>query len=99
MKDAINKTTMKIVHDKLVILGVNEEENTPPGFTSALLLLDSSHCTSHCYSTYGWLSIDVFTCGPTNPVIIMDDIINQMKKHYPSIKCTYNKNHKRFHYI
>ena len=95
MEDAINNTDMTIVHKKLCILG--DTPTSPPGFTS-VLLLDTSHCTSHCYSDRGWLAIDIFTCGPTDPKPVMDCIENEIKKHYPSLKCTYNKRHKRFHY-
>ena len=41
----IDRTSMKIVHKHLSIL----QDDTPPGFTS-VLLLDSSHFSSHCYS-------------------------------------------------
>ena len=95
MQDAIQNTNMTIVHKKLCILG-----NTPesaPGFTS-ILLLDESHCSSHCYSDRGWLAIDSFTCGKTDPVPIMEYIKTHIKQQYPSLKCTYFQRHKRFHY-
>lgn len=95
MENAIKKTKMTIVHKKLCILGQNE--NSPPGFTS-IILIDESHCSSHCYSDRGWLALDTFTCGKTDPKPIMDEIENEIKKHYPTLKCTYLQNHKRFHY-
>ena len=93
MENAINQTNMTIVHKKLCILG----DTSPPGFT-AILLLDESHCSAHCYSDRGWLAIDAFTCGNTNPVPILDYIKNEIKKEFPTLKCTYLKKHKRFHY-
>jgi len=93
MKKAIAKTDMKVVSESLVVLG----EESPPGFTS-VLLLDTSHCTSHCYSDRGWLAIDLFTCGPTDPAPVLKEIENEIKKLYPTLTCTYNKSHKRFHY-
>lgn len=92
MEKSILRTNMKIVHKKLCIL------DTPPGFTS-IILIDESHISSHCYSDKGWLAIDVFTCGNTNPQEVMEYIILNIKEIYPSLKCTYIKNHKRFHYI
>lgn len=95
MKDSIKNTKMKNVHEKLVIL---DDYDTLPGFTSCILI-DESHITAHCYSTRGWLSIDAFSCGDTHPEPIMNYIVAEIKKLYPSLKCTYKKNHKRFHYI
>ena len=95
MENAIKKTKMTIVHKKLCILG--ESEKSPPGFTS-IILIDESHCSSHCYSDRGWLALDTFTCGNTDPKPIMDEIESEIKKYYPSLKCTYLQNHKRFHY-
>lgn len=97
MKDAIKTTKMTVVHEKLCLLGI-DNSNTPPGFTS-VLLLDESHCSSHCYSDRGWLAIDVFTCGNTNPEKIMDYISREIKNKYPTLVCTYKRNHKRFHHI
>ena len=95
MIDAIENTNMTIVHKKLCILG--QTETSAPGFTS-VILIDESHCTSHCYSDKGWLAIDCFTCGKTDPQIVMDYIVNKIKNEYPSLICTYKQNHKRFHY-
>ena len=97
MEDSIAQTKMTIVHRKLCKLGIDNNFDTPPGFTS-IILIDESHCSSHCYSDRGWLAIDVFTCGNTNPKLVMNYIENQIKSSYPSLKCTYRKNHKRFHF-
>jgi S-adenosylmethionine decarboxylase len=93
MIKAINRTTMTIVHKHLEILN----KNTPAGFTS-VLLLDSSHFTSHCYSELGLLSLDIFTCGPTNVLEVMEYVRDELIKKFPEIKCTYLKLHKRFRY-
>ena len=94
MEDSIRRTSMTIVHSKLCILG---EGKSPPGFTS-IVLIDESHVSSHCYSDKGWLAIDVFTCGKTDPQQIMEYIIEEIQKEYPSLKCTFMEKHKRFHY-
>jgi S-adenosylmethionine decarboxylase len=92
--EAVQRTSMTIVHKKLCILG---QGNSPPGFTS-IILIDESHVSSHCYSDKGWLAVDCFTCGSTNPVGIMQYISTEIKKEYPTFECTYFKHHKRFHY-
>jgi len=40
--------------------------NSPPGFT-AMVLLDESHVSAHCYADLGLIALDVFTCGETDP--------------------------------
>jgi S-adenosylmethionine/arginine decarboxylase-like enzyme len=76
----LNKTCMKIVHQHLCILN----ENTPPGFTS-VLLLDSSHFTSHCYSKRGSLSCDLFTCNTDLSVLkeAVTFFIDEIQLKYP----------------
>lgn len=91
MIKAINRTKMKIVHRHLEILN----EDTPPGFTS-VLLLDESHFTSHCYSEEGLLAVDIFTCGNTNTREVMDFFIEELLKGFPEVKCVKLENHKRF---
>ena len=95
MIDSIkSNTTMKIVHKHLEILN----GDTPPGFTS-VLLLDESHFTSHCYSDEGLLAIDLFTCGKTDTTKVIDYFTVKIIEKYPNIICTYKKNHERFHNI
>jgi len=40
--------------------------NSPPGFT-AVVLLDESHMSAHCYADTGQIALDIFTCGTTDP--------------------------------
>lgn len=86
----LNKTCMKIVHQHLCILNVD----TPPGFTS-VLLLDSSHFTSHCYSKKGTLSCDLFTCNTDLSVLekAIQYFINGIEDKYPrATLCNYKIN-------
>jgi S-adenosylmethionine decarboxylase len=96
MVEAIERTTMKIVHKNLEILN----KDTPPGFTS-FLSLDSSHISSHGYTANesGLLAIDCFTCGDTNPMEVVEYIKDGLLKEFPDMVCIYMKNHKRFHYM
>ena len=95
---AIERTSMKIVHKHLEILN----KDTPPGFTSALLLLDSSHCTSHCYSDIGMLAIDIFTCNSEDNTTDVMEILQYMKneiiQQFPDSECTFEFNQKRFRF-
>jgi len=93
MIKAIESTNMKIVHKHLEILN----GDTPSGFTS-VILLDESHATSHCYSDDGLLAIDLFTCGKTDTLKVMETIKENLFKEFPNLKCTYFQNHRRFNF-
>jgi S-adenosylmethionine decarboxylase len=49
--------------------------NSPPGFT-AMVLLDESHCSAHCYADLGLIALDIFTCGRTDP----NDILKYIRE-------------------
>jgi S-adenosylmethionine decarboxylase len=95
MKKAIQQTNMTIVHSKLCILG---EGKSPKGFC-LVHLIDESHSTAHCYTERGLLALDIFTCGGTNPVPVIEYTVKEIQKKYPSLKCTYIQNHNRFHHL
>jgi S-adenosylmethionine decarboxylase len=93
MIKAIETTNMKIVHKKLCILN----GDTPPGFTS-ILLLDESHFSVHSYTELGLLCADIFTCGGTNTMEIMKYFNEEMSVKFPGFKCLNLEKHKRFRY-
>lgn len=45
--------------------------NSPPGF-AAIVMLDESHCSAHCYSETRQIAMDVFTCGSTDPKKVLE---------------------------
>jgi len=47
--------------------------NSPPGF-AALIMLDESHCSAHCYAEENQIALDVFTCGDTDPWQVLEFI-------------------------
>lgn len=49
--------------------------NSPPGFT-AMVLLDESHCSAHCYADQQLMALDIFTCGKTDP----NDILTYIRE-------------------
>ena len=57
---------------------------SPVGF-AAVVLLDESHVTAHCYSESGWLALDCFTCGGSDPDKLADDIHEQLIQKIPSL--------------
>ena len=60
-------------------------QSSPPGF-AAVVLLDESHITAHCYYEKGWLAIDAFTCGDGNPDLIADFITRNLKINMPGLQ-------------
>ena len=63
---------------------------SPLGF-AAIVLIDESHVSAHCYSEMGLLAIDVFTCGNTNTEHIANQIEIKLKECLPSL--VINKRH------
>ncbi|MGB2018093.1 MAG: S-adenosylmethionine decarboxylase, partial [Candidatus Poseidoniaceae archaeon] len=57
---------------------------SPPGF-AAVVLLDESHISAHCYSDRGWLALDCFTCGGTDAEGIADDVLDRLRETMPGI--------------
>ena len=80
LRSAVADACVREVHHKLVVLG--ERGESPPGFTAAVLI-DESHVTAHCYSTRGWLALDVFTCGAHDPRALADDIHERVSQYAP----------------
>lgn len=92
VRSAVAKSQAREVHFHL-----EEFDGTvsPPGF-AAIVLLDESHVSAHCYSDRGLLAIDCFTCGTTDPNVIADYIHQDLTDHIPSIKMINREYHKRF---
>lgn len=57
---------------------------SPVGF-AAVVLLDESHVSAHCYSEKGWLAIDCFTCGGSDPAVIADYIQAELEELMPHL--------------
>lgn len=70
MKTAVEQSDAKEVHAHVEIF---DGSVSPPGF-AAVVLLDESHVSAHCYSDRGLLAIDAFTCGGTDPTSIVEDL-------------------------
>ena len=57
---------------------------SPAGF-AAVVLIDESHVSAHCYANEGILALDCFTCGGVDPNGIVDDIHEQLSTAVPTI--------------
>ena len=68
---------------------------SPLGF-AAVVLLDESHVSAHCYSESGWLAIDAFTCGGTDPARIIEIIEKELQTNYPEMIINRRKRVERF---
>ena len=93
--DAVERHGMTAVHQANVVFDDYNQRDTRPGFTS-VVLIDASHCTAHCYGDTQQLSIDVFTCGSTNPKLIYDDAIAAIMEMSPGATVTSSNTAARF---
>ena len=94
MRDAVINSEAKEVHSHVEQFDGN---TSPPGF-AAVVLLDESHLTAHCYSEKGWLAIDCFTCGQCDPETIVDQIHMALERVMPNLKLIKKTSHDRFLY-
>ena len=68
---------------------------SPTGF-AAVVLIDESHLTAHCYSEKGLLAVDVFTCGGSDPDRIADELDSLLLENVPGIKLNRREKVARF---
>lgn len=92
MNRVIDESTAVRVHSHVEKF---DGKKSPPGF-AAVVLLDESHLTAHCYSANGWLSIDCFTCGTADTVAIIDAMDEAIRKASPTIKLEKRHSETRF---
>ena len=92
MQYAIKTANVREVHAH-----VEEFDGTqsPSGF-AAVVLLDESHVSAHCYYGKGLLAIDAFTCGDGDPSLIIDIIQNKLSSEMKSIQQVSRNEIKRF---
>jgi len=81
LQNAVNKCGIREVHSHVEIF---DGKHSPPGF-AAVVLIDESHVSAHCYSDRGWLAIDAFTCGGHDPENIVDIIHEHLVSCSPNI--------------
>ena len=82
MREAVAHSTATEVHAHLAPF---DGSTSPPGF-AAVVLIDESHITAHCYADRGLLAVDCFTCGDTDPEIIAAYLHEQLTKRFPNLR-------------
>ena len=58
---------------------------SPPGF-AAVVLIDESHLSAHCYSNLGLLAIDCFTCGDSDAQAVADRLDASLVDAIPTLE-------------
>jgi S-adenosylmethionine decarboxylase len=81
MEKAVERAGVRQVHSHVVEF---DGSLSPTGF-AAVLLLDESHVSAHCYYDQGWLALDAFTCGGGDPNLIADFINETLQDEMPKI--------------
>jgi len=92
MREAVEQSPAKEVHAHLAPF---DGSTSPPGF-AAVVLIDESHITAHCYADSGLLAIDCFTCGATDPATIATYLHDRLMKRMPSLVCVRRQRVDRF---
>jgi S-adenosylmethionine decarboxylase len=92
IRENVKKAGIREVHSHVEIF---DGTISPPGF-AAVVLVDESHVTAHCYSKIGLLAIDVFTCGNNDPQIIVDNLKEIFAKTIKGIKLVREQKIDRF---
>ena len=92
MRDAVAASSAREVHSHVEQF---DGEVSPEGF-AAVVLIDESHVSAHCYSKKGWLAIDCFTCGSTDPNSIADYIHMALERVMPDLELQGRSQHDRF---
>ena len=92
MQKAVGKSDAKEVHACVEIF---DGSTSPPGF-AAVVLLDESHVSAHCYSDRGLLAIDAFTCGGTDPTSIVEELKQALYELSPATVLVQQKSVDRF---
>ena len=92
LRDCVHRAGAREVHSHVAQFDGSE---SPPGF-AAVVLIDESHVSAHCYSESGLLAIDIFTCGDSDPVALADDIHREVIEAIPEIELTGKKKLDRF---
>ena len=92
LRDCVNRAGIREVHAHVAQFDGSE---SPPGF-AAVVLIDESHVSAHCYSESGLLAIDIFTCGDSDPVPLADDIHSMVVEAVPGLELSGRESLDRF---
>ena len=92
LRECVRELGVREVHSHVEIF---DGEDSPPGF-AAVVLIDESHVTAHCYSERGILAVDVFTCGDSDPSEVAAMINDALVSEIPGLRRVFEKRVERF---
>lgn len=92
MRECIRNSTATEVHSHVTQF---DGSSSPLGF-AAIVVLDESHFSAHCYSELGWLAIDCFTCGSADTEAIVSNFTSKLAELIPTLEVTQRKTVDRF---
>ena len=92
IREAVRNSHAREVHAHVVPF---DGSVSPPGF-AAVVLIDESHVTAHCYSDRGLLAIYAFTCGKTEPETVIDYLLQSLLKEIPTLQVVNRNRTARF---
>ena len=92
MRAAVERSPATEVHSKVVPF---DGSTSPPGF-AAVVLIDESHLSAHCYADRGLLAVDCFTCGQTDPDTVADDLHAALMEAMPGLVLVKRERVERF---
>ena len=92
MREAVAQSSATEVHAHFAPF---DGSVSPPGF-AAVVLIDESHVTAHCYADQGLLAVDCFTCGQTDPDDIASYLHDRLMKQIPGLSCVRRERVDRF---
>ena len=92
LRECVSESGIREVHSHVEIFDGVE---SPPGF-AAVVLIDESHVTAHCYSERGILAIDVFTCGDSDPSAVASMINDKLVSEVEGLRRVFEKRVDRF---
>lgn len=92
MRVAIESANVREVHAHVEEF---DGSQSPTGF-AAVVLLDESHVSAHCYYDRGILAVDAFTCGDSDPGPIIEFINRRLFAEMENIKIVSRDDIQRF---
>jgi len=92
MRVAIESANVREVHAHVEEF---DGSQSPTGF-AAVVLLDESHVSAHCYYDRGILAVDAFTCGDSDPEPIIEFINRRLFAEMENIKIVSRDDIQRF---
>ncbi len=92
LKESVRDSGVREVHSHVESF---DGEKSPPGF-AAVVLIDESHVSAHCYADRGLLAVDVFTCGDNDPDALADVVHERLLSAVPSLRLVFRDRVNRF---